>query len=112
MWLEVFWRVYECGVVYVDCEAFAAERFFAAKSATATLRNGKIKIILSLYNYDEMLNDEILVEIYVKCVCLGVDIVKMVLVCNAVEDVARLEKFLRTKGREIEMIVLGMSEYG
>ena len=110
--LEALWRAHECGAAYVDCEALAAERFFAAKPATATLRNGKTKIILSSHNYDETPNDEILAEIHAKCVRLGADIVKMASVCNAVEDVARLEKLLRTKGREIETIVLGMSEHG
>lgn len=108
--LAALWAAYSVGAAYVDCEVLAAERFFAAKPSSV----GKTatRIILSSHNYNETASDEELAGIHAKCVAAGADIVKMASVCNDIEDIGRLEKLLRDKGKDIDTIVLGMSEAG
>jgi len=110
--LAGLWAAVELGAAYVDCEALAAERFFAAKPEGLSVDKSKTRIILSSHNYDETPSAEELRRIHEKCVASGADIVKMASVCNDIEDVGRLEALLREKTKEIDTIVLGMSEHG
>ena len=111
--LATLWRAHELGAAYVDCELLAAERFFAAKPASADGKTAPTKIILSSHNYEETPSDEELRRIHDECLRAGADIVKMASVCGDVEDVARLERLLReTRDAACETIVLGMSEHG
>ena len=108
--VRALWSAAKAGAAYVDCEVLAAERFFAAKPGN--MGKMKTRIILSSHDYAKTASDEDLAGIHAKCVAAGADIVKMASVCNDIEDIGRLEKLLREKGKTIDTIVLGMSEAG
>ena len=74
--LATLWRAHELGAAYVDCEVAAAERFFAAKPASADGKTSPTKIILSSHNYEETPSDEELRRIHDECLRAGADIVK------------------------------------